>query len=250
MIADQNLRRFDALGNLIESRRPDYVINMGDMGEFSELYGISGKRSWSYKKETELSVSKELERIDEAHKRLFGPYKKYVEKNKKNRKKYSAVHSVLCEGNHDERPKLFYKYNEKNTPCVITDFFNPKDYYNEVFKYQNPVNIEGILFSHNFVNGTSTASTVDTIIKLAAGSAVGAHSHKGECSLTYNAVGRPTFGLQPGWFYDPDDARPDWVGAQGGGSWWNGVVYLHGVDGFGYFDPEYIGTPRLLREYS
>ena len=247
---NQNLRRFDALGNLIDQRRPDYVVNMGDMGEFQCLYGISGKRSWTFKEETEIEVESDLCEISIAHNKLFGVYKKTCEKARKNRKKLKPLRRVLCYGNHDIRALLFYKFNQNKTNRKIDELFDPRDFYDEIYAYQVPVEIEGILFSHNFVNGTSTASTVDTIAKLAAGSAVGAHSHKGECSLSYNAVGRPTFALQPGWFYDPEDPRPDWVGAQGGGSWWNGVTYLHGVDGSGYFDPEFIGINRLLKEYS
>ena len=84
----QNLRRFKALGNLVEHQKPEYFVALGDLNEFSGLYGISGKKTWAFKDKDYANILAEIEAAKTAHDLLKTPYMDYVKKAKKNRKKY------------------------------------------------------------------------------------------------------------------------------------------------------------------
>lgn len=248
----QDLRRFKSLGKLIAKRLPDRVINLGDGVEMGMLFGISArKKSYAFNNKTAAQVEAEIAHYLKANTYLWQPLDRLTARLKKSRKKQPSVHRTYCKGNHCDRAFLYHGFNTKDFKVKDVDRWFPLlDYWDEMVDYQSPVVYDGIVFSHNFVNGTATASTCDTILKLNAQSAVAGHSHKAEFKATYTATGRPIFGLQAGWFADPDDDKPDWVGPQGGSDWVNGVFMLNGVDGTGYFEPEFISTERLLREYK
>jgi hypothetical protein len=219
------------------------------------LYGISAKRtSWKYSEDTVDKIESELAQKDAANQLTFKQVYKLQARQKKAKKKPYNPESIFCTGNHDDRARLYWEFNRDDFKArypkmKCEDWLGFNRYYNKVFGFQYPAVIEGIVFSHNFVNGTSQASTVDGIIKIAAQSAVGFHSHKAEFKASQTATGRPIYGLQAGWFFDPDDKMLDWVGPMGGSDWTNTVVMLHGMDGSGYFEPEFISTKRLLKEY-
>ena len=256
IVAGQNTRRFKALGNYLLENTPDYVVNGGDMFEAKSLYGVTGKKSWNTKEELVQEVETDIETGREAYTEMWRPLKEHNKTLRKRKKKCIKLpESHFCWGNHDERIRHYVNLNflffterwETNDP--LADVLQQKEFWDHEYDYQVPVEIEGILFSHNYSSGTATASTNETILKLAAQSAVGFHSHKAEFTSSQTATGRPTFILQSGWFSDPDDNTPDWVGPQGGRNWWNGITILHGVDGSGRFDPEFMSTERLIREY-
>lgn len=256
IVANQNLRRFEALGNLIVHHNPDYVINGGDMFEANGLYGVTAKKSWNPKEELCKEVEEDLEQGYRAFSLMWAPFDKANDKLKKSKKKTTRrPNSIFCLGNHDARIEHFVRVNFKffqdrwGVDDPLKNVYNQEEHWDHIFPFQYPVEVEGILFSHNYSSGTATASTMDTILKLASQSAVGYHSHKGEFSAGYTATGRPAFVMQSGWFADPDETTPDWVGPQGGRNWWNGITILHGVDGRGTFEPEFMSTERLIREY-
>lgn len=253
--AGQNLRRFEALGNLIVERKFNYVVNGGDMFEAKPLYGINAKKSWTPKKETVEIIEADIEHGTKAYETVWKPWEEYNKKLRSQKKKKLKIERIFCVGNHDERIFHFVRCNREyfaerwGVEDPLNDVLNQEEFWDEIHGYQIPVEIEGILFSHNYPSGTSTASTNDTILKLASQSAVGFHSHKGSWDHTSTATGRPTPIIQCGWFADPEESNPDWVGPQGGRSWFNGIVILNGVDGHGWFEPEIISTERLIREY-
>lgn len=254
--AGQNLRRFDALGNLITVLNPDYVVNGGDMFDFALLYGISVKKNWAFKVETADLIDGELEAGYQAYKRMWDPILKEQEKAKKRKKKPPALpQRHWCIGNHDTRLAYYVKQNQEefasrwavNDP--LEDVWNQNEFWEYQYPYQYPAEIEGILFCHNYVSGTNTTSKAETIQGLACQSAVGYHTHKAEFLASSTAKGDPVFILQSGWFADPDEVDPEWLGPQGGRNWWNGITILHGVDGTGRFEPEFMSTDRLIRDY-
>lgn len=251
----QNLRRWEALGNFILERQPNYVVQGGDLFEAEPLYGITSKKSWTPKSETVVSVEQELETGVKASELLWGPLNKQNAKLKAQKRKQIDIESHLCLGNHDARIQHFVRVNLEffqerwGVDDPMNDVLNQEDYWTFVHEYQKPIEIEGVLFSHNYTSGTATASTLDTILKLTSQSAVGYHSHKGEWTWSQTTTGRPTPIVQSGWFFDPEEGTPNWVGPQGGRNWWNGFVVLNDLDGTGKFDPEFFNTERLIREY-
>jgi hypothetical protein len=250
IVQKQNLRRFEALGNLILDQQLDYVVNGGDMFDACSFYGITTKRSWSVNDTNYIEYVKDREHGQQASELMFNPLLKRNAKLLSWKKRPLETKRIFCLGNHDIRFTKFVELNPSSFEfCYKVDPIGQNSYWDEIHPFQAPVEIEGILFSHNYVNGTSTASTVETISKLASQSAVGFHSHKGEFKASSTTTGRSLNTLQAGWFSDPEDPLPAWCGTQGGKDWWNGVVILHGVDGKGNFDPEFIRTERLLHEY-
>lgn len=248
---NSNLRRFEALGNLVVERKPDYIVNGGDMVEMSCLYGIHGKKSWSFRPETADVVESELQRARLANELLFNETFNLANRRISQKKRPYWPITHYCFGNHDHRAVLYWNMNRgefnERTNQTLNEWLGFDEYWDNVHDFQKPIEIEGIVFSHHYTNGTAVASTVDTIGKLTAQSAVGFHSHKLEFKATKSVTNRPVYCMQGGWFSDPDDPTPEW--ATGGNDWYNCVVILNGVTGKGHFEPEVISTERLIKEY-
>lgn len=248
------LDRFTALGNFIVERQPDWILNMGDVGEWSDFYGNQNRKT---KLDNTDYLENEILAIRKSQELIFTPAIKLQKKQKNGRKKVYRYLSELDLGNHDIRLQKALADNvssgtipahiDKHLPWHACHF---NKYYSVINPYQTVHERFGIAHSHHFINGTSSASKVDTIVNIAMGSAIGGHTHKAEFSATYTGQLRPTFGLQAGVFMDPaSEPLQDWLGPQGFTNWWFGFVMLHGIDGRGGFEPEFISVERLQREF-
>jgi hypothetical protein len=81
-------------------------------------------------------------------------------------------------------------------------------------------------------------------------SAVCGHTHELDFhSKGLNPRGECNMGAIVGCYLDPDNMNNDYAGPQGGTKWWNGLVWLNGVDGKGYFDLETQGINQVFKEY-
>ncbi|NQZ74714.1 MAG: hypothetical protein HRT61_01170 [Ekhidna sp.] len=255
--ANTDLTHCEALGNFIEEHAEglDIIVNTGDGIDLNDLYTIPAKNI------SEDSLSEWCHYIDgdfQAHKqasyKIMGPYFHLIDRRRSQKKRIPKIRRVYTEGNHEYRFNRFMDKFKVSVGKVGFGYFNEMSeadlkgifpYYGEFYRYRDVVSIEGINFSHAFHVHQSAVLTVDSIKKVNMASSVSGHLHKIRFDTDYAADQRPVFTYVGGCFMQDD---PEYVDGSYQGHT-SGVTLLHGVDGSGYFEPEFIGIDRLIREY-
>ena len=252
-------RRFDWLGQAIVDRKPDYIIDIGDFADLPQLYGIS-KRKITATEQLMKEVDYELQAVRDAIQRTYYPLYLLQQHQRHSKRKIYSPKKIRTLGNHCDRFRLLMEHNPEYFEDHRLDSYSiPYDGEGSLFydrfqvnnvPFQELVEVEGIVFCHNYVNGTSGISTADGLLKHTHQSAVTGHTHKAEWKPDHSAFGKPVYGLQCGCFLDPDDNGTDYAPDQAIKNWWTGIVILHGLDGSGYYEPEFIGARRLKELYD
>lgn len=147
---NQDLTRFDALGNFILDKRPNYLILMGD---FLTLNCLS---AWDKDKRKLMEgrrYSLEIDAGNEALDKILGPINKYNNSLKRNKQKLIYIKKVYIEGNHSFR---ISRYLEKDPTFdgqvgIIKDLrLNERDFewvpYGDYF-YVNGIGLTHVPFS-------------------------------------------------------------------------------------------------------
>jgi hypothetical protein len=121
--------------------------------------------------------------------------------------------------------------------------------YDYVHEYLHSMLLDGIHYSHAFVNCGSKLRTAVDISSHTMTPTVSGDTHSYELVLK-NApmTGRPIHSLIAGVFFDPEDP-PGYYDPQNTHSP-SGVTLLHVTDNQGSFDPEFISFKRLMRDWS
>ena len=202
-----------AAGNYIVDKKPEVLICMGD---FFEMHSLSMYDRGTAKGEG-ARYQDDLEAGQLAMIKLLKPiwdYNKHMARHKKKQYKPRMVYLI---GNHEERilrainqdPKLAGKLSMKDLGLEGFGW--------EVHPYQQVVEIDGILYSHNFVN-------MDSLKKNVIGGSINNKMNKIGQSFTMGHQqvlqfgqkplnsGKTIHGLVAGAFYQHDE---DYMGSQG-----------------------------------
>jgi len=230
--------RFSLVGKLAAKRKPDVVIQLGDLGDFASLavFDKPGSKAASTR-----SVLEDIESTRDAVQKLTAPIR--------NEKDYSP-RLIMLDGNHEYRITRATTSDDRRWEGVIhpTDLGREDEGW-EVFPYEVPVEIGGICFSHNLsrpnarnpIAGKYMAATLIA----EGGSAVVGHSHIWSHHEGRRWDGAKRFALSAGCFFERD---LEW--AKGSNqAWWRGVVMLHDVwDGYATVEPIPLG--RIREEFG
>ncbi len=226
------LDHIEALGRLIEDRRPDVIVHAGDNWDMPSLSGYDeGKKSMEGRRyEMDIDAGNEaMEIIDNAI---------------ANCKDYDPELYFLI-GNHEHRIERYVEENPKLEGFMGYDDFNLDNW--DVIPFLEIVNIDGIHYSHYFSNPFSGraygGSVINKLGKLKFSFAQG-HVQKMEYHKEYLNNGGSISGLVCGAFYMHDE---DYKGPQGNNHF-RGVCLLKGVVERDY-DLETISLDRLMAGY-
>ena len=240
-----DLRFVYAIGRYILDKRPDIVINLGDMADMPSLSSYDkGKKSHEGKR-----YLNDVESVITAQKVLFDPINAYNDSLPKSRKAeiYNPL-TIFLEGNHEKRIDTATELNAVLDGSLdLRKDLKLDDYWDKVFEFLQVVTVQGIAFSHYFTTGVmgKAAGTAQAQLKKVHMSCIAGHQPGRQTFTEKAADGRLLTSMIIGSSYD---YNLDYMGVQGN-KHWRGIVMLHSaIDG--EFDEVYVPTKYLMQKYT
>lgn len=232
---DFSNERFEWLGKLIHDVRPDTVINIGDLADMPSLcfhskpLELEGAR---YRRDCDAAL--------DAQDRIFHE----VRKAKKKLPRF-----VWTLGNHDIRPGRYVEEHPVLQGQIRNEDIGYGNYPWEVVPFLEPIDIDGIDYSHYFTSGVMNrpiggVHPAWSIIKKRNKSSVAGHSHVLDYKID-KTNGRSLMGLVVGNFigFNMGYAGP------ANDLWSDGIAILDNVED-GLYDFRWISMARIKGEYS
>lgn len=241
------LQHLEALGNFIVQKQPEVIVCAGDFADMPSLSSYDvGKKSFEGRMYT-----KDIESARLAMDVLLSPIKNYNLHQAINKKKQYKPRMVMCWGNHDQARIERAIDNDRKLEGLIS--VNDLGFHEqgwECHDFLEIVNIDGIRYSHYFVNPHSLiknciGGNIDAKLKNLGWSFSMGHQQHLQYGLQFLADGECRQGLVAGAFYMHEEK---YMGTQGDKSHWRGVVMKHQVKE-GAYDPCFISMNYLLGKY-
>jgi hypothetical protein len=157
---------------------------------------------------------------------------------------------VYTEGNHEHR--ITRAINEDPRLIGTIDFsdLELEKWGWEVYRFLHIVEIEGVLFSHYFVNpdsltGSVVTGSIENKLKLIGHSFAQGHSQKRQYGNRYSGIGKELHGLVLGAFYSHSEA---YMGPQADTHHWRGICMMHELHD-GRYDPSFVSLDFLVKKW-
>lgn len=239
------LNHLTAAGNYIVVKKPDVIIHLGDHWDMPSLstYDVGTLKAEGGRYNDDVKAGQDAMDI------LLQPIRDYNTKRAKNKKKQYNPRMVFLMGNHENRINRAINQDPKFLGKIAIEDLDVESYGWEVYEYQEIVEIDGILYSHNFVNTDSLTKNIiggtvhNKLSKIGQSFTMG-HQQTLQMGMRYSNTGRCFRGLVAGAFYQHDEA---YMGLQGNHHW-RGCVMCHEVHDGNYSVTE-VSLEYLLEEY-
>jgi len=241
------MQHLEALGHYIVKKRPEVIVMIGDWADMPSLSSYDlGKKSFEGRMYT-----KDIESARKAMDILLAPLKFYNMQQAVNRKKQYKPRMVMCWGNHDQaRINRAIENDRKLEGLISVDDFGFQELGWECHDFLDIVNIDGIRYSHYFVNPNSllkncVGGNIDAKLKNLGWSFSMGHQQHLQYGIQFLPDGESRQGLVCGAFYMHEEK---YMGSQGDKSHWRGVVMKNQVEN-GRYDPCFVSLKYLLENY-
>ncbi len=235
-----------AAGNYVVSKKPDVVIFLGDHWDMHSLSsydkGTKKAEGARYQDDIDSGIA--------AMEAFLEPLWAYNKAQRRNKKSQYKPRMVFCLGNHEERIMRHVNANPELAGKCSYDDLRLEEMGFEVYDYQQPVEIDGILYCHNFVNTSSLSKsiiggTIENKMKNIGQSFTMGHQQVLQSGIRYLNSGRVIRGLVAGAFYQHDEG---YMGYQGNHHF-RGCIYKHEVNNGNYNLME-LSMDYLIRRWS
>jgi hypothetical protein len=242
MIPDSHLKpgvahqRFKWLGNLISDRKPDIVVQIGDLWDMESLcsydYGTIHAENRRYRADLEAGWAG-LECLND---NIVGV----------------DPECYLTFGNHEHRVSKTIEKNPALHGHISMEDFRCEDFGWTSIPFMTPLVLQGITFCHYFIGGNmgkpigGEYQAANTIKKQHVSTVCG-HSHLLDFAQRTSAQGVKIQALVGGCFLEP--GQWERYAGQANFLWHNGVCMLNDAED-GNYDLEVISTERLKRKYG
>lgn len=243
---DYNNDRFRILGNLIVDRKPDRIINLGDMADMPSLCSYDfGTKSFEGRRYT-----KDVKANIEANTELFTPLFEYNQRQKDNKKAQYKPKMDLLYGNHEHRIVKAVEHDPK-----LEGVISLEDLQNETFgwrthKFLDIIERDGVYYSHYFTSGVmgrpvSGENPASALLRKKFASCTQGHVHTRDFCEKTAPDGTKLQALIAGCYFD---YHADYAGPANS-MYWRGVVFKHHVKD-GQYDHEWISMDTLRKHYG
>lgn len=229
----QPVEHFEWLAALIRARRPDVIVNIGDVIDMVSLSSHADpveRANTNYVEELRAGVAAWAPAVEAARE--------------------VGARLVYCTGNHDDpRVERLLRSNPWLKGAIPSFVSMMEDAGWETHAFQAPVTVGGVAFAHYFVSGTigrpiSGVNVARSMVIKLMDSALAGHSHVFNVVATTTPLGRRVITGNVGCFIHPDSDVSAWAGPQVHVLYDRGVVYLHGAQN-GDADVEWVSMERL-----
>ena len=220
-----------AAGNYIVAKKPDVIIHLGDHWDMHSLSsydkGTKKAEGATYQADIDAGIA--------AMKKLLTPINRYNKMRKRNKKSQYKPRMVFLLGNHEQRIMRHVNANPNLDGKLSYDDLKLEEMGWEVYDYQRPVDIDGVLYAHNFVNTASLTKgiiggTIENKLKHIGQSFTMGHQQTLQEGIRYLNNGKAQRGLVCGAFYQHDE---DYMGYQGNHHF-RGCIMKHEVQDGNY----------------
>lgn len=237
--------RFSALGNFIVEKRPDIIVNLGDLADMGSLstYDV-GRVSGEGKRYVE-----DLAATRDAVDRIMSPVHREVQRRITGKRKRWTPEFHITLGNHENRINRAASCTPSLYGHLTTDDLGYAQAGWKVHQFLSPLLLHNIAFQHYFTSGVmgrpiGGVNHARSLVAKNYMSSVCGHSHIRDYYEDVDAVGRRRFGLVAGCF---DEGEHHYAhGTQH--RWWSGVVLLHDVHD-GHAEPSFWATSYLKEKF-
>lgn len=227
-------RRFKALSNFIADKRPDIVVNIGDMADMPSLCHHDKGQKQAEGRRYEADIAS----VQDALKQMFSA------KGSEKPKHYITL------GNHENRIT-----RAGNLDPTLDGKLSIRDLrYEEagirVVPFLKPLVLEDICFQHYFTSGVlgkpiGGVNHARTLVLKNYQSSVCGHSHGRDYWEDTKADGKKVFGLVVGCYDEPGSIH-EYTTEQR--RWWNGLCMIHEAKN-GQGEPAFYSTDYVLRKF-
>lgn len=231
-------------GEYAAEKKPDVIINIGDFADMKSLsmYDV-GKKSYEGR-----TYIEDIEVAKFAMNLFMKPIHKEINRLKSNKKAQWNPRLVLTLGNHENRIDRAIEADRKLEGTISVKDLGYEDWGWEVIPYLQPINIDGIMYSHFFTSGEMgrpvTSARALSIKKHM--SCIMGHNPKTEIDMSQvKADGTPIISLFCGSFYQHNE---DYLGPQGNPAH-RQIWILHEVNN-GFFYPMPVSMGYLAKRYG
>jgi hypothetical protein len=235
-----------ALGKYAVNRKPDVIIMIGDWWDMPSLSTYEDKGSKYFHGQ---SYRADVDAGNVAMDLFMAPILREIKRLRKNKKKQWNPEFHFFMGNHENRILRAVKSDPVLEGTIGLNDLNLEHW--QVYDYLEIADIDGILYSHYFVNpdsmmGNPVSGTIENKLKLLGQSFSMGHQQKRQYGTRFTAMGRELHGLVCGTFYMHDE---DYLGPQKNRQHWRGVVIKHEVKD-GEYDPMFVSLNYLLNNWA
>lgn len=235
-----------ACANYAVEKKPDVIVMIGDWWDMPSLsmYERKGSKYFHDK-----SYRSDVDAGNVAMDLFMAPIRAEQARLVRNKAKQWKPRMVFCMGNHEERIKRACHEDPVLEGTIGLEDLNVYDHGWEVFPFLEIAEVDGILYSHFFVNQMSLKKTVlggtiDNRLQKVGQSFSMGHQQTRLFGSRYTSSGKEQMGLVAGAFYQHDE---DYMGPQGN-HYWRGIVMKHEVCD-GRYDPMFVSNEYLLKKY-
>lgn len=239
------INHLTAAGNYVIAKKPDVIIHLGDHFDMHSLStydkGTKKAEGATYQKDIDAGIM--------AMDAFLAPIRAYNKMRKRNKKSQYKPRMVFLLGNHEQRIMRHVNANPNLDGKLSYADLKLEKMGWEVHDYQKPVDIDGVLYSHNFVNTASLTKgiiggTIENKLKHIGQSFTMGHQQTLQTGLRYLNNGKCQRGLVCGAFYQHDE---EYMGYQGNHHF-RGCIMKHEVKDGNYAVME-LTLDYLLREW-
>jgi len=250
-LPDVQVRPGDATDHLdwiaadIIRRKPDVIVCIGDFWDLPSMSSYSAPGG--LEKENSRLLA-DIEAGREAMARLTVPIWKEVSRLKANKKKHWNPRFIFTEGNHEHRAARLAINDARFEGVVGTHLLDVETFGWERYKFEQPVEVDGVWYCHYWKTAHSPrpiGGTIDNRLNKLGFSFVQGHEQGKRYGDRPLANGKTIHGLVVGSCYLGTEL---YRGPQGANEW-RGVAVLHDVRD-GDFEPMFLTLRWLCREYT
>jgi hypothetical protein len=240
------LKHLHALGKYIVDKKPEVIVMIGDFWDMPSLSSYDvGKKSYEGRR-----YVKDIEAGIRGMHTLLCPLWEYNAKRKRDKKKLYKPRLVFCLGNHEQRIIRAAETDPKLEGLIGYHDLKLEEMGWEVHNFMDIVEIDGIHYSHYFVNPDSLAKrpiggTMDNKLKGLGFSFSMGHQQTLQYGIRHRTNGEAIQGLVAGAFYAHDE---EYMGVQGN-KHWRGVIMKNNVEN-GTYDPNFVSIDYLMKRYA
>lgn len=227
-------------------KRPDVIIAIGDWWDMPSLCSYEKPGSKHFHG---LSYRQDVVAGNKAMRAFMAIIAEEIEQRKRNHKTRWNPEMHFFVGNHEDRITRAVKNDPRLEGTIGFDDLLLDGWI--VHPFLEIAEIDGILYSHYFVNPDSLTNsviggTIENKLKLLGQSFSMGHQQRRQYGTRFTANGREMHGLVCGTFYMHDE---DYLGPQGNRQYWRGVIMKNEVKD-GTYDPCFVSMNYLLENYG